>query len=139
MHFVNVKNNKCLDVTGSRDAEGTAVIVWGRTSNANQRWDILYASDAKPEPTSGFSKEFGMHINRPFFLATGLPSGRYLDLIGDNIAIKTPNGFKTQQWTFDMKSRTIKSVSKSNQSIDGRSVNLRIYGTNSEYYQIFKF
>jgi len=95
------------------DNENRQCIRTAEAAKSANEWDILYVSDAKPEQTKGFSKEFGMHIDRPFFLSSGLPSGRYLDLIGDNIAIKTPNGFKTQQWSFDMKSRTIKSVGKS--------------------------
>jgi hypothetical protein len=39
------------------------------------------------------NKEFNMYVERPFFIKSNLPSGRYLDVVDNrNIVIKTPNG-----------------------------------------------
>jgi hypothetical protein len=36
------------------------------------KWTVLYVSDAKPEPTKGFNKEYGFYINRPFHIVSTL-------------------------------------------------------------------
>lgn len=35
--------------------------------------------------------------------------GRYADIINNNVVIKTSNGFTSQVWYFDQRSKTIKS------------------------------
>jgi len=71
------------------------------------KWTVLYVSDAKPEPTKGFNKEYGFHINRPFHIVSTLQTGRFVDVIGNKLVIKTQNGFDSQEWTFDWPSRSI--------------------------------
>ena len=61
----------------------------------NQQWEILYVDVAKPEPTSGLNPDYGLYINRPFYIVSQLTSRRYLDLIGNNLVIKVKNGRKT--------------------------------------------
>jgi len=51
-----------------------------------------------------------MRVGEPFYVISALDSGRYLDLVGNNMVIKTPNGRKSQQWYFDQKTKTIKSM-----------------------------
>ena len=64
----------------------------------------------KPEPKKGqLNARFGLYVQRPFHLVSFLPKHRYLDIIGRNLVIKTPNGKKTQVFWFDQKSKTIKS------------------------------
>ena len=132
---MNVKNNKCLDVTGSRDAEGTAVIVWGRTSNTNQRWRVVYLDKDSGEPTTGYNKEFGMHIGRPFYLVSRLPMRRVAQAQGaNNISImRWAKNRAAQQWFFDGKSKTIRSNYWKNYAMDiqsnGGSSNLRVSST----------
>jgi hypothetical protein len=73
-HFCNVKQtNKCLDVSGGKDVEGQAVIVYNRHNGANQRWKILY-TDKVVTQSSGLDKESGLHINRPFYIQSRLPT-----------------------------------------------------------------
>lgn len=64
-------------------------------------------------------------------------------MIGRNMVIKTPNGRKSQEWYFDQKSRTIRSMYRKNWSWDiqgaGRSSNMQAYNTNSKWFQLFKF
>lgn len=42
------------------------------------------------------NEQFGLFVERDFYVVSALPSGRYLDLINNrNMVIKTPNGRKT--------------------------------------------
>jgi hypothetical protein len=74
---VNPTNNKVLDVQYAKDDEGQAVIVNNRngnnSNNANQRWKIIYVDKAQKLRTKGFNKEFGFHINRPFYIRSRMP------------------------------------------------------------------
>jgi hypothetical protein len=51
------------------------------------------------EPKKGdLNKSYGLYVERPFFIVSGLDSEKYLDLIGYKVVIKTPNGRRTQKW-----------------------------------------
>jgi hypothetical protein len=77
----------------------------------SQQWDIIYADEYPDEPTKGeLNKDFGLYVERPFYITTALNSRRYLDLINNrNMVIKTPNGRNTQIWYFDQRTLTIKT------------------------------
>jgi hypothetical protein len=63
-----------------------------------------------PELKDGdLNKDWGLKINRPFHVISTLPDGRFLDLVGNNMLIKTRNGLPSQEFFFDYKTRTIKS------------------------------
>jgi hypothetical protein len=63
----------------------------------NQQWDLLYVSEMPPEPKKGeLNKYFNLYVERPFYIISFLGNNRYIDLLGRNAVIKTPNGFKTQ-------------------------------------------
>ena len=84
------------------------------------------------------SEAFGLYVERPFYIVSALPSHRYLDLINNrNMVIKTPNGRNTQQWFFDQKTWTIKTM-LNKQSWDiqnsGRTQNMQVYSTNSNWW-----
>ena len=83
------------------------------------------------------NKDWGFKIDTPFHVISNLPDGRYLDVVNSNMVIKRRNGFKGQQWYFDQKSRTVKSV-LNNQSwtiqSSGKAKDLKIYSTNSEWF-----
>jgi hypothetical protein len=74
-------------------------------------WDIIYEDEWKEEPVKGeLSKDFGLYVERPFYIVSQLPSNKYLDLINNrNMVIKTRNGRSTQLWYFDQRSKTIKT------------------------------
>jgi hypothetical protein len=59
------------------------------------------------------------------------------------MVIKTQNGFNSQQFYFDYKSKTIRSMRTKSYSWEiqnaGRSTNMRAYTTNSGWFQIFKW
>jgi hypothetical protein len=81
-----------------------------------------------------------MYVEVDFHLVTEMSSHRYLDLVGNNAVIKTPNGFPSQVFYFDYKTKTIKSRRSTNLSLDIRTVsNLIVAGTNSAHYQVFKY
>ena len=95
-HIVNDKG-KVLDVHGAQDHENRNVILWKKHNGRNQRWKIIYVDQMKPEPKKGqLNTEFGMYVERYFFIKSHMPSGRYVDLISRNLVLKTPNGRKSQ-------------------------------------------
>jgi hypothetical protein len=100
-----------MDVSGNVDAEQRNIIVWNKHGKLNQQWDLVYADEWKGEPGPGeLNEEFGLVVERTFYIVSALDSGRYLDLINNrNFVIKTRNGRKTQQWYFHQQSLTIKS------------------------------
>jgi len=92
----------------------------------------------KPDLTKGdWNPEFGLYVGKEFSVATKLGSGRYLDIVGNKIVIKTRTSSKTQLWYFDQNSRTIKSV-VGNRSWDiqsgGRGKILQVWATNSGWW-----
>jgi len=105
----------------------------------NQMWDIIYVDEWKGEPKKGeLNEDFGLYVERDFYIQTAMSSNRYLDLINNrNMVIKTPNGRKTQTWYFDQRSLTIKTR-LNNQSWDiqssGRTNNMQIWSTNSGWW-----
>jgi hypothetical protein len=76
----------------------------------NQQWDIKYCDIMRAIPKKGQKNlDFGFYVERPFHIVSEMPSHRYLDMIGRNLVIKTPNGRKSQMFWFDQRSKTIKS------------------------------
>jgi len=71
-----------------------------------------------------------------------MKSGRYVDVVGDDAVIKTPNGFKTQKWFFHYESRTIKNVATGKSlsvKKDGNSREVHVWQTNSKWFQVWKY
>ena len=94
-HIINEKG-KAVDVHGGQDHENRNIIVWNRHNGLNQRWRIRYVDTLKPEPKKGeLNTEFGLYVERPFHIVSQMPFHRYLDILGRNLVIKTPNGRKT--------------------------------------------
>jgi hypothetical protein len=136
-----MQNKKALDVAGARDTEGQKVIVWNKHKGANQKWKVVYLDKAKPVPTSGFSEEFGFHINRPFYLKSRMPMRRVAECHGaNNIWLKRyVKGRVAQQFFFDSVSKTIRSQQWKNYAMEiqsnGGSSNLRMTsGINSRWW-----
>ena len=136
--IVNEKG-KAVDVHGGVDAESRNVIMWNKHGKINQQWDIVYADEYPDEPKKGeLNKDFGLYVERPFYIQTQMSSGRYLDLISNrDFVIKTPNGRKTQIWYFHQQSKTIRTK-LNNQSWDiksaGKTNNMQVYSTNSNWF-----
>ena len=72
-----------------------------------------------------------------------LGKGRYLDMLGRNLVIKLRNNRKTQQFYFDYRTRTIKSVQNKGWSFDiknaGRTNEMQMWNTNSGWFQLFQY
>jgi hypothetical protein len=68
---------------------------------------------AKPPPPpkqpgkGELNKEYGFYVERPFYVISQCGEKRYLDVIGRNVVVKTPNEFDSQVWYFDQKTKTI--------------------------------
>merc|ERR1711881_84437 len=99
--FTNEKG-KVMDVSGGVDAENRNIIMYRKHGKINQQWDLIYADEYPEEPKKGeLNKQFGLYVERPFYIVSQLPANRYLDLINNRqMVIKTPNGRKTQTWYF---------------------------------------
>jgi len=109
-----------------------------------QQWDVIYADEYPDEPKKGeLNKDFGLYVERPFYVVSALSSHRYLDLISNrNMVIKTPNGRNTQIWYFHQASLTIRTK-YNNQSWDiksaGKTNNMQVWSTNSGWFQVFRY
>jgi hypothetical protein len=92
-----------MDISGGVDAENRNIIAYNKHGKINQQWDIVYADEFKSEPGKGdFNEDFGMYVQRPFYIVSEMKSNRYMDLIDNtNVAIKTRNGRNSQIWWFD--------------------------------------
>jgi len=110
-----------------------------RNGKTEQRWQIIYVDEYPGEPTKGqLNKKFGLYVERDFYIVSQLSSHRYLDLINNrDMAIKTPNGRKTQIWYFHQQTLTIRTR-YNNQSFDikssGRTSKMQVWSTNSNWF-----
>jgi hypothetical protein len=89
------------------------------------------------------NEQFGLYVERDFYIVSAMPEGRYLDIINNrNLVIKTNNGRNTQKWYFHQLSKTIRTR-LNNQSFDiksaGRTNDMQIWSTNSGWFQVFQF
>jgi hypothetical protein len=76
----------------------------------HQQWDLIYVKDMPKALGKGdFHPEFGFIILTDFHIVSQMRSGRYIDLVSNNVVLKTANGFNSQTWFFDHKTRTVKS------------------------------
>jgi hypothetical protein len=136
--FLTNEKGKVMDVHGAVDSENRDIIVWKRHGKINQQWDVIYADKWIRDPVKGeLNTKFGLYVLRPFYIVSRMRAGRYLDLIGRDLVIKTRNGRKTQSWYFHQKSLTIRS-SSNNQSWDiknsGKTTNMQVWSTNSNWW-----
>jgi hypothetical protein len=113
--------------------------MYPKNGHISQQWDILYVDEhAKGVPSKGeLNEKFGLYVERPFYVVTELSSNRYLDLISNNFAIKTPNGRNTQVWYFHQQSLSIRSKSNNqswNIQSNGAGQVMHIAGTASKWW-----
>lgn len=97
----------------------------------------------EPEPKKGeLNPYYGLYVERDFYIVSTYGIGRYVDIVGNTIVIKTQNGLVSQKWWFDQKSKTIKNKSN-NRSFDiqnaGRTSNMQVWTTNGGWFQQFKY
>lgn len=128
-----------LDVEGGLDAEGANIRVWNKNGKDAQKWEIAYIDAMKPEPVKGeMNTEFGLFVEREFYIVSQMASRRYLDIINGALAIKTPNGRDSQRWYFDQWTKTIKTVSDKKKSLNavgkGTGLALNVEKTTSGWW-----
>jgi len=137
-YIVNEKG-QVLDVQGGNDSEGQNIIVYNRNSKVSQKWRIVYVDEDKEEPKKGeLNEDFGLYVERHFYVESALPTKRLLESHGNNLVINWPVGSATQKWYFDQRTKTIRSVAQTNKSWDiqssGKSTNLQIWNVNSNWW-----
>jgi hypothetical protein len=72
---------------------------------------VVYVDQMPAETKKGeLSKEFGLYVERPFHIISGLKEERYLDSISNNMVIKIPNGRKSQLFYFDERTKSIRTM-----------------------------
>lgn len=72
-----------MDVHGGADAENRNIITWTKHTGLNQQWDIVYADEWPEEPKKGeLNPDFGLYVERDFYITTALPSKRRLGILG---------------------------------------------------------
>lgn len=130
-----------MDVSGNKDNEGQQVIVHTRHNGANQRWNIVYLKDHGKDATKGYNKDFGMYINRPFYLVSRQPFRRVMECVGANNAVmkRWVKNRSSQQFFFDEKTKTVRSQQWKNYALEiqsnGGSNNARFTsGINSRWW-----
>jgi len=137
-NLCNIKNLKCFDISGGKDVEGQNLIVYKKHNGLNQQWDLTYIDEMKPELQKGeFNAEFGFYVGKEFSIITKMAGSRRIDIVNDQLVIKTRSSSTTQRWYFDQSSRTIKSAS-SNKSWDirgsGKQNILQVWNTSSRWW-----
>jgi len=100
---VNEKG-KVLEVQNQNlntDAENRNIMVGNRGKDIRQQWEVIYV-DEYSEPKKGeLNSDFGLYVERDFYVVNQMASHKYLDLINNrNMVIKTQNGRRTQVWYF---------------------------------------
>jgi hypothetical protein len=137
--FIVNERGKVVEVQGNVDSEGRNIVVGKKHNNRNQKWDVVYVKEMPAELKKGdMNTEFGLKVDSDFHIVTKMQSGRYVDLIGNKLVLKTSNSFSSQKWYFDNKTKTIRSRRTTSYSIEisnsGKSSSLRIYTTNSNWW-----
>jgi hypothetical protein len=101
--------------------ENRNVMVNNRGNDVRQQWEIVYVDEYKEPKKGELNEDFGIYVERDFYIVSQMGSHRYLDLINNrNFVIKTANGRKTQVWYFHQQSKTIRTR-LNNQSWDIKS------------------
>lgn len=137
-YLVN-ERGQVIEVQGNQDRENANIAMGGKKDALNQQWEIVFADELVIEYKKGeLNPDFGFYVEREFSIATKMSSGRYMDVIDNGIVIKRRNGYKTQKWYFDQKSKTIKSVAYDSKSwsinSSGQNRNMNLYKTTGEWF-----
>jgi hypothetical protein len=91
------------------------------------------------------NKNFGLEINRPFFIRSKLPFEKVVTKHGNSLRLETRknNGNNEQHFIFDGTTKTIKSVADKGRSISiqggGSSPGLFLEPTNARWFQMFRY
>jgi hypothetical protein len=130
----NVKDGRVVEVEGSKDAEGTNIKANKKNGGTNQQWRLLYLKDKKEDKTNF---NMGFKVDEPFYFISRMPMKR---CIGGTsyVYLQKITKAKTQQWRFDQKTKTIKSVQYTSYSLhiysNGNGPYVQITTTNARWF-----
>jgi hypothetical protein len=87
------------------------------------KWDVVYVKEYEKEELKkgDMNPSFGFRIDTDFHIVSRMAGHRYVDLISNNVVVKRPNGFKSQKWYFDNKTKTIRSRKTTSYSLQIKS------------------
>jgi len=133
-----------VEVQGNKDIENANVAVGPQRNTKNQQWTIAYADELVLHYAPGeLNPQFGLIVGKEFSIVTSMGSGRYLDIVDNNVVLKRRNGFDSQKWYFHDESKTIKSVAQKSKSWSiqnsGKDKNLEVFKTNGDWFQQFRY
>jgi hypothetical protein len=105
----------------------------------HQKWSLRYMDELEEAPKKGtWIGDWGFHNLRDFHLVSAMKSGRYLDLVGTQTVIKTPNGRNTQTWYFDWLTRSVRTRSSTSTGLhlqsNGGAVQVIVSAINSSWW-----
>jgi hypothetical protein len=56
-------------------------MLWKRKNSKNQQWTIVYLDGKKEEAKDGLNTDFGLYINRPFYLISKMSMRRVVTIV----------------------------------------------------------
>lgn len=128
------------------DTHGSNIMVWGAIKQSkNQKWTIRYLPGRENviDPLVMLEKTYGMRLNKEFHIATRMASGRYIDILNGKFVLRTANGFASQKFYFDQKSRTVMNSAHKGKSVEilsqGTANTLAVGKTVGKWWQNFKY
>jgi hypothetical protein len=108
----------------------------GNNNGTNQKWSVMYVDQAKPIASKGFNKDYGFHINRPFYIRSRLPFQRVAECHGaNNVWLKRwRKNVAAQQWFFNPTTKTLNNNYWKSYSLDMQGNNMRCRPTTSRWW-----
>jgi len=116
------------------------------SNGAHQNWKVVYVEEETYVVRRGeIGGKYGLRAGQPFFLMSKLSTGRVIDsLSGGTVTLENwSRGKASQQFFFDAKTRTIKSMQWKNKSLqisdNGKGHNLTLAKTTARWWQMWYF
>jgi len=83
-HILNERGT-ALSILNNQDTENKHITANEKADDRiSQEWDVVYADEWKGEPGKGeLNPDFGLYIQRPFYIKSALGSHRYLEVINN--------------------------------------------------------
>ena len=147
-HLYN-QRKKVLDIDKSEDTEGRYLRAEDpKDDKASQRWNITYADKVGQEADKGWSSEYGMMINKPFYVQ----SRQWLEKVwyaNNNRHIymrdrldKSNSQYQRNTWFYDHRTKTIRNADKDwkdKYAFDVRATASYMHPIDSRWYQMFEY
>jgi hypothetical protein len=103
-------NTHGLNLEAANDVENSNIRAGKKNGKDRQQFEIVYVDEYQDTKDGELDKHYNMIAKKPFHIISTLANGRYLDVISNQIVIKKRNGFTSQQWYWDPRSKSIKNV-----------------------------